>query len=400
MNKGPAINGAGKRKLLSWIDAFVQFTDNLESPVIWRKWAAISAIAAALERKVFVTTSSELYPNLYTFFVGDPGTGKTRAIMAAKGFIDELPEFHFAPTSVTMASLVDHMAEAKRTIINLPHTAIEYNTLMIMADELSAFMHEYSGDLVAGLTTFYDGVAYSQGRRVKDIRIKIKHPCLNILSGTTPSNLIKFIPEGAWEQGFTSRIIMIFSDDRPVIDVFNTPPKEKSKEMVHDLKLINSLHGEFGYSKEFAEAMHNWKILNYQPRPEHPKLSHYNSRRFAHLIKLAMVANVDRGNSLYIEKNDFNRAFGWLMEAEANMPAIFEAGAGGLDANAMDEIAHFVGKMGAEGMSEHLIIRYARDRVPANTVLNLIAIMERSGMIQAFAHDKAGVKKYRRPIQH
>lgn len=366
--------------------------------MIWRKWAAISAIAAVLERKVYITTSSELYPNLYTLCVGDPGTGKTRAIMAAKSMLDEVPEFHFAPTSVTMASLVDHMAEAKRTIINLPNAAIEYNTLMIMADELSAFMHEYSGDLVAGLTTFYDGVTYSQGRRVKDIRIKIKHPCLNILCGTTPSNLLKFIPEGAWEQGFTSRVILIFSDDRPIIDVFNTPYKEKPKDMIHDLKLINSLHGEFGYSKEFAQAMHNWKLLEYKPRPEHPKLTHYNSRRFAHLIKLSMIACVDRGNTLFIEKEDFNRAFGWLIEAEANMPAIFDAGVGGLDAKAMDEIAHFIGKMGEEGMSEHLIVRYARDRVPANTVLNLIDIMERSGMIHAFAHDKYGVKKYRRML--
>src|SRR5438552_2612168 len=139
-SSNPAINGSGKRRCESWIDSFVEHTSNLESAPIFRKWAAISTIAAALEQKVWVDTSSPLYPNLYVFLVGNAGIGKTRAIMSALGFIRELPELHLGATSMTMASLVDHMNEAKRTIINMPDPVIEYNALMICTDELSAFM--------------------------------------------------------------------------------------------------------------------------------------------------------------------------------------------------------------------------------------------------------------------
>lgn len=340
---------------------------------------------------MWVTTSAPLYPNLYIFIVGDAGLGKTRPIMAAAKFLREIPELHLGATSMTMASLVDHMAEAKRSIVILPEPMIEYNSLTIVADELSAFMHEYDNGLIAGLTTFYDTVPYSQGRRVGDIRIKIASPQLNILSGSTPSNLIKFIPEFAWEQGFTSRIILIYSQDRPVIDVFNTPYLDPPPDMLHDIKAISTLVGQFGWTEDYAKAMHNWKLLGFPPVPEHPKLKHYNSRRFAHLLKLSMIAAVDRGNSLMLDKEAFNKAMGWLIEAETFMPEIFRSGVG-LDSKAMDEILHYVQKRGK--VPEHHLVNFTRERVPAHSVMRVLEVMERSGMIKSIENDKHGMRLY------
>lgn len=384
------MNGSGRRKCQSWIESFVKYTDNLESAPIFRRWAAITTIAAVLEQKVFVTTSSPLYPNLYVFLVGDAGIGKTRPIMAARGFIDEMPEPHLGHTSMTMAALVDMLAENKRTIINMPDPAVEYNSLVIVADELSAFMDQYDSGLIAGLTTFYDVVPYSQGRRTRDIKIKIARPQLNILSGSTPSNLIKFVPEFAWEQGFTSRVILIYSDERPLIDVFHTPSIIKPPDMIYDLKTINSLIGQFGWDEPFAKAMHDWKLMGYPNVPRHPKLTHYCSRRFAHLLKLSMIASVDRGNDLMLTVIDFNKAMGWLLEAEAMMPLIFQTGQGGIDREAIDEILHFVQTKGSVG--EASLIRFAKNYVPLYNVARVIEVMEKSGMITAKSLDKQGYK--------
>ena len=345
-----------------------------------------------LEQKVWTTTSSPLYPNLYTFIVGDAGTGKTRTIMKSKEFLTEIKDLKLGPTSVTMAHLVDLMSEAKRTIIRLHHgePALEYHSMHLQCDELSAFLNDYNNELIPGLTTFYDCVPYAQGRRVGNIRIKIPNPQLNILSGTTPSNLIRFIPEYAWEQGFTSRIIMIYSEDRPIIDVFNTPSRAKPPEMLHDLRTIDSLVGEFTWSKGWADAMHNWKIEGYPDVPSHPKLEHYCSRRFAHLLKLCMVASVDRCNDLHLDVQDFNRAMGWLLEAEHFMPGIFKGGIGGADAKAIDEILHYIkSAQGENSVEEHRIVNFARQHIVyANNVINVLNLMEKSGLIYAVSIDK------------
>lgn len=346
---------------------------------------------------MWVTTSSPLYPNLYVFLVGNAGVGKTRAINSAANFVREIPDLHLGATSMTMASLVDHMNEAKRTIIQLPEAHLEYNSLYICADELSAFMDQFDSGLIAGLTTFFDCVPYSQGRRVNDIRIKIKRPQLNILCGTTPSNLIKLMPEFAWEQGFTSRVILVHSTDRPIIDVFNTPSRDMPSDMIHDYKLISTMVGQMGWTEDYATAMHQWKTLGFPPVPKHPKLEHYCSRRFAHLIKLSMIASVDRGNELMLTKADFNRAMGWLLEAEHYMVDIFKSGGSGFnDSSAMDEIQHHVAQAGAKGMPEHLIVRFAKDFVPGHSVINVLKVMEMSGMIIAISNDpKTGLRVFR-----
>src|SRR5271166_4584851 len=257
----PAINGGGPRQCPSWIESFVQYTDNLESAPIFRKWAAITALGAVLEQRVWVDTGGPLFPNLYVFLVGNAGIGKSRSITTIYKVLRELKEIHFAPTSMTRAALVDCLLEAKRSLMLLPDPMVEYNSMFICADELSAFMDQYDTGLVAGLTQFYDVSPYAEARRkFKDDTIKILRPQLSILTGTTPNNLIRIVPEFAWEQGFTSRVILIYSIDRPMIDIFETPNKEFPTKLVHDLSIIASIYGQFDRTDEYSKALHNWKI--------------------------------------------------------------------------------------------------------------------------------------------
>lgn len=393
------LNGSGKRSCVSWIDEYIAYTNNIESAPLFRKWAAIGVLAATLEQKVWIKTTANAvtYPHLYTFLVGHAGIGKSWAISTAVSIMRELDEPHISPTSMSTASLVDALYEFKRTLIMLPDPAVEYNSMFIVADELSAFMHEYANELVACLTAFYDVNPYGRSRVYKGSEIKINKPQLNILSGTTPSNLLKFIPEHAWEQGFTSRIILIYADEKPVIDLWNAPATEKPEKLVHDLALINNLIGQFGWTEEWSRAMHNWKLLKFDPVPSHPKLRWYCERRERHMIKLSMIASVDRGNDLMLTKEDFNRAMGWLLEAEQAMPLIFHSGAGGVDSKAMDEILHYIQSQGDKGANQQRVVNFARTHVMyAHNVMNILNLMENSGMIKVAGIDaKFGLKLYK-----
>src|SRR5258708_12929487 len=111
-------NGSAARRCHSLIESFVAATTNLESPEIFRKWAAIGSIAAALEQKVWLQTSSALYPNLYVFLVAHPGAGKTRTVRALKRNFTELPEPHIAPTSPTPSTLLATLLTLNTQLVN------------------------------------------------------------------------------------------------------------------------------------------------------------------------------------------------------------------------------------------------------------------------------------------
>ena len=392
----PATNGAGRRKFISWIDQFVQHTDNLDAPEIFRRWAAISAIAATLEQKVWLKSGGGiLYPNLYVVLVGHPGVGKTRTIRKAREYLLEIPDYHIAPTSMTAASLIDTLVDCKRMIIQLPNPPIEYNSMVIAADELGAFVHKYDDEMIAVLSAFYDPDPYGHSRRGKDIKIKIKSPQLNLLCGTTPSNLIKFIPEGAWDQGFCSRLILVFSDERIIGDDFAAVTRTLSPDLLYDLKIINSQVGEYGVTEDYRNLVNNWREAGEGPQPNHPKLLHYNTRRRAHLYKLSIVAAIDRSSTLLLTADDFHRAKGWLEEAEVLMPDIFKAGGVSADSKAMDEIYHFV-LMSGKLVPEHKITKFASSLVPAHSVVRVLELMMRAKMIEAVSYEKkTGTRMWR-----
>ena len=391
---------SGKRKLSSWIESFTEQTASLHSPEIFRKWTAISTIAATLEQKVWVKTGMRpMYPNMFIFLVAHPGVGKTRTMREGTHYVRDLPEFHLAPISMTFASLVDSLVKSKRVLIRPGDDAIEYNSMYIAADELGAFIHKYDNEMIDGLSAFYDPDPYSQTRRTSDIRIKIQSPQLNILCGTTPQNLTQLLPEKAWGQGFTSRLIMVFSDERIIGDDFAPSVKSHSADLEHDLNIINGLVGEFEVTADYRDLVNKWRQLGESPVPNHPKLIHYVTRRRAHLYKLSMVAAIDRSNALILTRDDFNTAMGWLLEAEDTMVEIFKAGATNADAQAMDEILHLI-KINDRGfgVSEQKIVKFARDRLPLHSISRVIEIMERSGQIFLRGTDRNTKLKYFSPF--
>lgn len=385
-------NGHAHRKLGSWIDSFVQSTEGLESPSIFRKWAAITTIAATLEQRVWMRTSKGLLvPNIYCFLVAHPGVGKTTTISAAERYYLEIPEPHKAPTSLTGAALVDALVKAKRFIPTAKDprdpegkTPLDYNSMFITADEITAFMHKYDDEVIGIMSHFYDPREYGQWRRGNELKINVKYPQLNVLCGTTPSNLMKLMPENAWEQGFTSRVMMVFSDERIIGDDFAASVIDVSPDLIHDLRVIASAIGEYKVTLDYQTAVKQWRDAGEPPSPTHPKLLHYATRRRVHLFKLSMVSAIDRSDVLLLTKEDFDRALGWMTEAEATMADIFKAGAGNADAKAIDEIYHFVLTTCAGGrkIPAYRIINFAKARVPLHSVERVITVMEKSGLIK------------------
>jgi len=391
------INGKGSRKCHSWIESFVETTRVLESPEIFRQWSAISTLAAVLEQKVHVVSGgSPLYPNLYCALIAHPGVGKTRTIMAAKKYYMETPDPLPAPTSMSASSMIDALTKSKRTIVRMPEGPLEYNTLYITADELSAFMHDYSAEAMGFMSHCYDTTPYGQTRRGNDLNIKIKSPQINLIFGTTPSNLVKYMPEVAWEQGFTSRVMMIFSDERTIGDDFAERNTELNPDLIHDLNHISTMVGEYKVTEDYRDLVAKWRQLGEEPVPTHPKLIHYATRRRVHLYKLSMLSAIDRSDSLLLTREDFNRAMTWMTEAEKTMPEIFKAGAGNADARAMDEIYYFVLTLSKHGpVPEHKIVNFAKERLPMNSIERVVNIMVQAGMLQEHSlNARTGRKTY------
>lgn len=374
-----------------WIEAFVENTAHTGSPELFRRWAAISIIAAALERKVWVRTrGAELYPNLYVILVAPPGVGKTLVTSRAGKFIKGLEKHHVAHSSLTKAALIDNLSESARHIVRPTENpaVVNFNSLYVCSNELGVLLPAYDVEFMSTLTDLWDCETYSEKRRTKDRVVEIKKPQLNMLAACQPAYLMNALPEGAWDQGFTSRSIFVYSGEATFVGLFEEMPDntEGTKELLDELKIIGELYGQMNFTDEAKAMISAWHKNGCQPVPDHPRLASYNVRRIAHALKVIMCICAAQGGGLTITVDHVQSAIDNLVEAELYMPEIFKAMGSTSHAKIIEETWHFIfknyNKDNKRPVAASRILNFISQRVPAHNVQRVLEVMEQANMLQ------------------
>ena len=386
------------RALPNWVDEFFEFTSFLPSPELFRKWAAISAVAGALERRVWVhTMGSNTYPHTYVILVAPPGVGKSVVTARVEELWHALDGHHVGSSNITKAALMDELNDASRTIVRPRETppTITFNSLKILSNELGVLLPQYETEFMSTLTDIYDGNRYSESRRSIKDKIEIDRPQFNLLAATTPSHLKDFLPAGAFDQGFLSRCMLIYSGDVKLVPLFTEVKfdREKFRLIKQDFARIGKLYGEMYFDEDAAKAIGAWHMGGQKPRPEHPKLHNYCTRRTRHLLKLCMVACAASTDDLTITMEHYQTALDWLVEAESFMPDIFKSMNSGGDSKVIEECWYFCFQLfskKSEPVPESKVFNFLQQRVPAHSVERIILIMVRAGLLKEVLVNKIG----------
>lgn len=402
------------RKIENWVAAFEEMTAHTGSPARLRRWAGIACLAGALEQKVWVhTNGSPLFPNLYTIFVSPPGVGKSAILNSVRRFWAKLKDHKIAASSVSKASLIDELADAQRILVHAGRNppTIEFHSLKVIASELTVFIPDYATEFMSVMTNIYDSEPFMERKRTAKLKIDIPSPQINFVAGTTPSSLVQLLPEGAWDQGFLSRTMLVYDADRKAKSLFHTSSNDEvlQKQMTSDIIEMSNLYGEIKFSDEAATFIDEWAMASPSsggpPFPDHPKLQHYLSRRTAHLLKLCQVACISQSNNLVIEVHHIQQAMDWLFDLEAHIPEIFKAMNNGGEGKVMEEAWHMLFQFKArykKGAPRSLLIKFISQRVPSHAVERIIDLMEKADMIRAVAEKGEGTcytAKERSPYQ-
>ncbi len=359
-----------------------------------------------MERKVWIKTSIGIrFPNCYIFLVGPPGGGKTVLTSLVKRMWMELEGHFLASDSLSPASLRDEMREAERRFMAEGLNLIQYNALAIGIDELGVLIPAYERELINQLVAWWDCEPFRERKRTKEVNYSIPKPSLNILGGCTPNFLKETLPEGAWDQGFCSRSLFIYSGETFPRDLFmeSVIDKKLIQDLTFDLKQVAKLYGEMTFQRDAAEALNAWHLAGGEPRPDHPKLQNYNTRRTLHILKLMMVANASRGGDLILSLEDYRLAMDWLAEAEVLMPDIFKAMATGGDARVIEELHHYVYTLHVRDkkpVPEPRLINFLAERAPAHSVGKILEVVIRMGILLESYDPKLGRCFTPRPRKH
>lgn len=362
------------------VELFEELTRDVPSPLIFRRWTAIHAIGAAVERRVWTQLGvNRLYPNLFLFLISPPGIGKTQALNPMEYILRKSGATTLAPNDVSKQSLLDCLAATtKAPLIN--ERPYEYNFLALHIRELSNFMSQYDGALAGLLTDIFDCPGVNEeAKRGHDKGKAIINPGLSFIMASATQQLGRTIGEDLWGSGFMARVIMVYCADKVIprdmfAEVVNRD--DLQDELVAAFARLGEMKGPMSWSLPARAALHAFRLKADLDAPIHNRLEHYATRRWMHLAKLCMIAALS-DERMEVELEDFNTALSWLLTAEAAMPEIFkdmqthEDGALHEELRSAMYAIHM--KMG-QPLHESLMFKWLSKRVASHSVERVFAV--------------------------
>lgn len=307
----------------SWLDAYLAFTAESESPEEYHLWVGLSCISAALRRKCFFNMGYFLlYPNLYIVLVGPAGRcKKSTAMRIGRAIAGTVPGLEFSVDSTTRERMIMDLSQAYKD---------GQSATTVHSTEFASLLTSSGMDMVVFLTDIFDCPSEWTHKTKGGGTNKIKAPYLNLLGAATPEWIAKGLPLDTIGIGLTSRIIFIFQDTPRARDPFPelTPAQEKIQQyLINDLACISQIAGEYKFDAESKEAYRHWYKERFDdPNPSgDPRLSGYYERKPMHLIKLCMIVSASKRDDLVITMEDYVQALKLFERVEPHMQRVFSA---------------------------------------------------------------------------
>ncbi|MEE8598124.1 MAG: hypothetical protein V3S69_01140 [Dehalococcoidales bacterium] len=322
---------SSQRNLPDWLDGFMELTDDSEPPVLFRKWTAISTIAAALQRKISLDLglSLTIYPNFYIVLVGPSATGKGTAMKFASDIIEQIPAIRLSAQATSLQALIRRMMQVNLTGIDIVTGAQQFHSsLTIFSTEFTVFLGYQNKEMIAALCEWYDCHSRWVYETVARKKEEIVGVWVNLLAGTTPDSLQSSLPMDSIGGGLTSRIIFVYEEKKHKLVIAPTMTRrqvELQEMLITDLEYICMISGKMEYTEAFMELYTKWCIEADKSPPFYDKkFDGYLGRRRSHLLSLSMVCSASRNDELIVTADDLQRSIGLLCEVEVKMGKVFK----------------------------------------------------------------------------
>lgn len=321
---------SNSRILPDWINGFMELTEESEPPLLFRKWTAISCIAAALQRKcrIELGVSLTFYPNMYIVLVGPSATGKGTIMSFASDIITQVPNIKLTSQATSLQSLIRRMKETNFIDIDEEtNTTMYHSSTTIFSNEFTVFLGYHNRELISALCDWYDCHNVWTYDTISRDKETINGVWVNLLAGTTPDSIQSALPQEAIGAGLTSRIIFVNEykkDKLIIIPSMRTEGLKLQQKLIDDLTSIQMLSGNFNLSSGFIEYYTEWCVKQENEPPFYDKkFDGYLGRRRRHLMALSMVCCASESDSMDITYEQVKRAAELLDEVEMKMSTVF-----------------------------------------------------------------------------
>jgi hypothetical protein len=278
---------------MDYFQKYLDYVGDSESPILYHRWTSLSIIGALLGRDVYLPFGhSKVYPNQYIQLMGAPGTRKSTAIGIGKRILKSVGYHRFAPDRMSKERFLMEMMPPEMDDLDEDITMLVMDRpseIFVVAEEFGDFLGQGNMEFATMLTKLWDNMDSYEHPKIHGKSVVVHQPTVNILSGNTVQGLALTIPPEGLGNGFMSRLIFVFAEETGIKITFPLPPDESiGDELVDHLqKIKEEIKGAITVSSKARKTLD--RMYKEFIGVEDPRLKHYGTRRFTHLLKLCII---------------------------------------------------------------------------------------------------------------
>lgn len=308
-------------KYCNFLENYRTFTTGNETPEIIHLWCGLSALAGAVEKRVWIDQKFfKLYMNLYILILAPAGVAAKSTSMSIALRMLKDAGMNIMEGSILKEKIIEDMEVIEKTFA-APTGDFKHSSLTFVANELNVLLS--SGvDMIKFLVDIFDKDDTYVYKTKKSGSYEIKYPYFNMLTAAVPQWFGESIASDLGSTGLLARFIIVYEEHKrskvPMPEI--TKKQEDARARCMDtIYALTQMYGEMKMSKEAHDFFCSWYMLQDSNISNDYRLNSYFERRNKiHILKVAsLMALGDLRQE--IEVIDFTRAIHLLEKTEVKM---------------------------------------------------------------------------------
>lgn len=251
----------------TFLDLYVDFTSEFESPTSFWKWSGICVIAACLRDNVYLANQASgdyLYPNIFCILIAEPGGRKDPPVNLCTKLVTDVGNTKIVEGRSSIEAIIDELAHDETN--HAGELKAKGGSCLLAAPELASFFVN-SDSLVPLLTDMYGFRKEYSSRLVSRAKVKVKNLCMSMLAASNEPLLKQVYNELAMQGGLLSRTLLVRADEkRPANSLFVATEDQQGenfsagqhKDLLQKLLPITKLRGQPIITREASVEYDKW----------------------------------------------------------------------------------------------------------------------------------------------
>lgn len=321
-----------------WLDSFLEYVQELESPDDYKLWCGISAIGSSMKKKVFLKRGFyKIYPNMYIILVGAPGIGKGTSINPAVELVKKAGTANYLSDRITAERMLERLQNGfpHPTIVGTSGTTgqvvqvVGDTTATIISTELPVFLGT-SDWMIPLLCEMWERGEFNYDTKTKGT-ISATGLCVSLVGACVPDYIRNLSKDSTAfiTSGFSSRCIFVFSGHRgtPVAwPSMNGNLSVIEQSLIDDLKAMALLTGEFKLTQDAFTLWEDFYKNSLQVNEfESDIVTSFKARMVSHVLKTAMILSISEKDDLLITRDNLYNSIALINKIKEKLDIAFRS---------------------------------------------------------------------------